>query len=269
MGFKENLLQKIEIDRAILEVIRSMGPPGSGRRIERDTMRRLLEMGGYRHEQRRDLDLFFIEEPGEEPGLILVLDNDLPIYRTSADDVVLRKSPIVKEMISIRNAIRILNDADVVVSKKEESARSIQKRLIDGLDLSFTEDDIARIALDGKASLDAAYTEGVVESLALFGELLDFQPAPKPMRMSNHHVVGPIQDKTGGEVLFGPVVIYGLVHNVLRLIDVQVNPRDKDRVEMVHQVALGNEPPTMEGHPVFDFLKTAVLDRKLGGDRVS
>ena len=56
---------------------------------------------------------------------VLVFDNELALYHSTVDDVALRKSPEWKEMVSIRNVRRILNDQDVVVSKGKESIRRI------------------------------------------------------------------------------------------------------------------------------------------------
>jgi hypothetical protein len=85
-----------------------------------------------------------VDGPGKTR--ILVLDNDLTIYHTTVEDVVLRKSPTVKEMVSIRNAIKILNDKDVVISKKEASLKTIRDICIDQLDLHYTAADIDGIA---------------------------------------------------------------------------------------------------------------------------
>ena len=49
----------------------------------------------------------------------------------------MRKSPTIKEMISIRNAFKIINDKDVKISTKDESLKTIQKECIDLIDLSF------------------------------------------------------------------------------------------------------------------------------------
>ena len=179
MTFKANLLQKIEIDTLAHKVIQSWGPPDSGRKIDKDTMRSLLEIGDFRHESVREMDLYYLREEETEQGDILVLDNELPIYHTSEADVAMRRNPTIKEMISIRNAIKILSDSDVVVSKKDESVRTVQRQLLDRLDLSFGEADIDGIAADGIRSLEREYTDGVVEALTLFAELLDYRKAPQ------------------------------------------------------------------------------------------
>ena len=171
--FKENLLQKVEIDRLANRVLTTLGPSGSGKKADLDAMRRLLDMGPYEHRKTRDMDLyFFLDDP--EKKTILVLDNELPFYHTTADDVAMRKSPTVKEMISIRNAVKILNDQDVVTSKRETSVGIVRKACIQQLDLSFEEKDIDAIATDGMAALDAGDAAAVVQALTLFEELLGY-----------------------------------------------------------------------------------------------
>jgi len=113
----------------------------------------------------------YYKESNEEKRSILVLDNDLSIYHTTIDDVVLRKSPYVKEMVSIKNVIKILNDGDVVVSKKEESVKAIQKECIDMLDLSFDENDLAEIEKSG-SFFRLAQFRYAVEQQSAAGKLL-------------------------------------------------------------------------------------------------
>jgi hypothetical protein len=180
MSFKENLLTKIKINRLAAKVIDSIGPPESGRKADKDAMRSLLEMSPYQYQKARDLDLY-VEEIDQDQKKIFVLDNELPIYQTSIDDVAMRKSPLIKEMVKIRNIIKILKDADVKLSRKDESVKTIQKECIDQLDLSYNESDIDEIAADGKASFERDYPDGVVECLELFAELLNYKPAPQAL----------------------------------------------------------------------------------------
>jgi len=75
MSFKKNILKKIKINKTARQVIVSIGPPDSGRKIDKDAMRRLLEMSPYTHRKERDLDLY-LEDTAQEKKKILVLDND-------------------------------------------------------------------------------------------------------------------------------------------------------------------------------------------------
>jgi len=194
MSFRENLLKKIRIKSLGGNILRSMGPVDSGKRTDIKTLRELLDMSPYTHHKERDLDLYIQKTDGEKYHII-VLGNDLPMYLTTVADVAMRRSPTVKEMISIRNAFKILNDKDVIVKKGPETLESIQKESIDLLDLSYETNDLKAIAEDGSASLENAYQDGVIESLSLFGELLGFQPAPKAWVSGHLYIIGLSNEK--------------------------------------------------------------------------
>ncbi len=257
MSFKENLLKKIEIDKMANKVVSSIGPPGGDRKTDRKTMKALLDEGPFQYKTKRDLECYIL---GTESGKdkILVLDNELAIYHTGIDDVAMRKSPTVKEMVNIRNAIKILNDKDVVVSKREESVETIRRECIGGIDLSFTPADLDAIERDGVASLERDYMDGVLECLSLFAEILEYKTAPKPFRVSRNEIIGRLSRKESGEILFGPMVIYSLIHNTIKLIDKQVGGFDKGEIEWIHKVAMDQEKAAMEGAEVFGYLKAEV-----------
>jgi hypothetical protein len=262
MGFAENLRKKIEIDRKVDLLLNAWGPAGSGRRIDKEIVRGLLEMGPFRHESVRDLDLYFLKEAeGEDKRWILVLDNELPIFQTTAADVAMRRSPLIKEMVSIRNAIKILNDKDIMVSKREASLQRVRDMLIEGLDLSFSASDIEQIADDGRASLEKSYEEGVVDSLELFAELLGFQPAPKSLEMPHVDIFGTVVEGPAGERRFGPMVLYSRIRNDLRLLEQNISSRNATGIEWVGQVAKGKEPADLEGDAVFGWLKEQVFKK--------
>jgi hypothetical protein len=258
MSFKENLLKKIQIRQLTRKVLASFGPPGSPGKIDKDAMRSLLEMSPYLYQKKRDLDLF-IEKFDGELSKILVLDNELPIYRTTVEDVAIRKSPSTKEMLRIGNIIKILKDSDVKISRKEESVQIIQKECIDRLDLAYHASDIELIAKEGSDSLENGYTDGILESLALFAELLGYQPPPKAFRIRHHEISGTVTEKPSGEIVFGPAVILSLVDNSLKMMDDEISSLDKAKLEFFRQVAQGKETPTVEGKEVFRCLKDAVL----------
>lgn len=264
MSFKENLLKKIKVDNLAHKVIISIGPPDSGQKIDKDAMRSLLEMSAYSYQKERDLDLYVEKADEEGQNKILVLDNELPIYKTTMEDVVMRKSPYIKEMANIRNIIKILKDSDVKVSRKEESVKAVQKECIDPLDLSFDESDIEAIAKDGEASLDNDYADGIIESLTLFAELLGYKKPPKTFTIRHHQIFGALVEKEGGEVFFGPIVIVSLIDNSIKLIEEQISSLDRHKMEFYQQVVQGNEKASIAGSEVFKYLKKAVLANKLG-----
>ena len=260
MSFKENLLTKIKINRLAGKVLASIGPVESGSKVDKEAMRNLLEMSPYQYQKSRDLDLY-VENVDQDRKKIFVLDNELPIYETTIDDVTMRKSPLIKEMVKIRNIIKILKDSDVKLSRKEESVKAVQKMCIAQLDLSFSAEDIDEIATDGQASLERDYPDGVVECLELFAELLDYQPAPKAFQLSRHKIIGALAPRAGGEVLYGPMIIYSMIHGSLKLIEEQISSFDKDKIELLQQVASGKQKAAVEGAEVFDYLANAVLEK--------
>jgi hypothetical protein len=259
MSFKENLLKKIRINHLAQKVLDSIGPPESGRKIDKEAMRSLLELSPYEYRKERDLDLF-IEKHDDKPANILVLDNELPIYKTTVEDVAVRKSPFIKEMTKIRNIIKILKDSDVKLSRKEDSVRTIQTASIHLLDLDYDRSDIEEIAKGGSDSLQNGYADGIRESLLLFAELLGWQPPPKAFRVPHHEIYGAAAQKGGGEILYGPMVIFSLMDNALRMLDDRISNFDRKQVEFFQQVAQGREKATSDGEAVFEFLKKAVLN---------
>ena len=108
MGFKENLLKKMDIESLAAKVSTTVKPKVDAANFDKDLARRLIEIGGFPHVELkdRDLDLYTLEDDGEKEKII-VLDNALDIYDTTIDDVAMRKSPTLKEIFNIRNARKI------------------------------------------------------------------------------------------------------------------------------------------------------------------
>jgi hypothetical protein len=260
MSFKENLLKKIQINQLSRKVLASFGPPESGSKIDKEAMRSLLEMSPYQYHRERDLDLY-IEKFDDQPSKILVLDNELPIYRTTVEDVAIRKSPYTKEMLSIRNVVKILKDSDVKMSRKEASLQSVQQECLDQLDLTYNASDIASIAKEGADSLENGYTEGISENLALFAELLGYQPPPKAFRVRHLEIYGALAEKQAGEFLYGPTVLFSLVDNSLGMVADKISNLDKEQIAFFLQVAQGKQKPPIEGKEVFRRLKDEVLKK--------
>ena len=263
MGFRENLLKKIRINELAARVAASLKGPDSGIHFDREAMRQLLEYAPYTYVRKRDLDLY-VRDDGKGAPEVLVLDNGLPIYRTDIQDVALRKSPTVKEMISIRNAIKILNDGDVRVSKREESVETVRRRCLENLDLTYRPEDIKELEIDGAASLESGYLDGVVEALTLFADLLGYRPPPPPLQIDHVKMWGRPVKGPGGDPQYGPVVLYRLVDNRLSLVQEPVSAADDAAAERLRQIARGRLPADGEGAEVFRFLRRAVLDSPEG-----
>ena len=258
MSFKENLLKKIKINELAKSVRETIGPTESGLRVDTDIMAQLLELGGYPSIKERDLTLYTLEGDMDH-GRFLVLDNDLAIYQTSVADIGLRKSPTVKEMVTIRNIKKILVDTDVVLSRKEESLSTIQRECIDQLDLHFETSDIDDLAKEGTTGLENGKVEQVLETLKLFSELLSFPSAPKPFQIKDFEIIGKRAQGDNGEIRFGPMVLYSPAQNVIKYIDYPIGSYDKAKIEHLNRIAQGDEEAPEEGRGVFQILKATVL----------
>jgi hypothetical protein len=265
MGFKDNLLQKIRIDQLAGRVLASLGPEGSEAKLDKQAMRQLLALSPYVLRRERDLDLF-VENIDAPVKKILVLDNELPIYRTTVADVAMRKSPEVGEMVKPRNIIKILRDSDVKISRKAESLKAVHAACIAPLDLSFTEEDIHDIRRDGIASLESKYAEGVNECLQLFAELLGYRPPPRPFMIPHCTIYAAAYRKDNGETVIGPTVFYNLMRNELKLTEEQFGSLENEKVERFHAIAAGKVECDVHGVRVFESLQRAVLTSRAKGN---
>ena len=265
MAFKENLLQKIRIDQLAAQVLASIAPEGAESKLDKAAMRQLLSLSPFSLQRERDLDLY-VRDTGAGPPDILVLDNELPIYRTTVADVAMRKSPEVSEMVKPRNIVKILRDSDVKKSRKAESLQAVQAACISRLDLSFNAEDIEDLRRDGIASLESNYAEGVNETLALFAELLGYRPPPKPFKIPHCTIYAAVYRRESGDERLGPAVIYGLMRNELQLTEESFSSLDKEKIERFHALAAGREKAAVRGAAVFEHLQQAVLSSRAQGN---
>jgi hypothetical protein len=258
MGFIENLRKKIAINQLARQVIDSWGQPDNPRRIDRNAMEALLAMSTLTYRRERDLDLYYRDQPDGKPQ-VLVLDNELKLYHSDIDDVAMRKSPTVKEMVSIRNAIKILNDKDVTVSRKADTVQWLQSELIDALDLSYTADDITQLARDGRNALNNNYGEGVVDILTLFAELLGYTQAPRVFEISHCRIWGTVQKNAAGHLLLGPMVSFNQINNHLALVQTAANGKNPEDIQRISAIAQGKMEADATGEAVWDMLTEKIL----------
>jgi len=259
MSFKDNLKKKILIHRLSKLVAPTIGSPRHPRKVDKESMRRLLALSPFVMEKQRDLELYF---RGGEPEVreILVLDNELPLYgNTSLDDVALRRSPELKEMLSIRNIIKILDDSDILICRGEDTLRYVRDRALELLDLHFEEKDIEEIATDGVQALATGDVDAVVETLDLFVDLLAYVPMPETGLANGYIMYGNPHREEDGKKTFGPLIMYNSTTNTVKLLKANVSPAESAERDLIRDVALGEVEPDEEGHSVFRFLKEEVL----------
>jgi hypothetical protein len=263
MSFKENLKNKIRIERLAQKVSQSVGAPGASKKIDKQGMRELLVLSPFVLERSRDLELY-VRKSDEKESQVLVLDNELPLYgKTSVGDVALRRSPELKEMVSIRNIIKILNDSDILVCKGRDALFYVRDRALESLDLRYDKKDIQEMADEGLRALVQADADHVVEILELFTEILRYDPVPAEVMVNDYIMYGASYVDSAGGKRFGPVVMYNKKTNVLRLIKHETSVAGPGPMELIPAVALDELDPDEEGVAVFHFLIDAVLTKKL------
>jgi hypothetical protein len=164
-------------------------------------------------------------------------------------------------MVSIRNAIKILNDKDVVISKKENSLLEVQKMCLETLDLSYERADLSALAAEGRAALELKDAAGVIESLSLFAELTGYTTPPAPIKIDHHYLIGKTHKPVPGEVVCGPLVLYDEANYTLKLIEKTVSSRDKAALDAMLRVAKGEEEAAADGIRVITFLEKLAAEK--------
>jgi len=259
ISFQENLLRKIELERLAFRVIASIGTGQAHHPIDKEAMLSLLEMSPYRHLQERDLDLY-VKSGGEEQE-ILVLDNELPIFRSTVKDVVTRRSPRTLEMWNFRTIRNILVDSDIKISTGQESVETVLRDALAQLDLTYTDRDIEDLAREGVAWLAGSDGGKVKKILVMFSALLGYRKPPKYFGVDHAVCYGASASGPENDDVFGPMVLYRPAGNTLLWIDEPLSRSDKQQMEFLRSVATGRASVPVTGDEVFEKLKANVLEQ--------
>ena len=260
MSFKQNLKRKIEIDRLTRRVLDSLKPTENGTRIDKEAMGKLLQAAGYESRVERDTQLFS-RDFNASPPEIIVLDAGLPLYRTDLQDVLLRKNPTTREMISIRNAIRILNDKDVVRSRKADTVMQVHGQCMQQLDLQYNQADIASLSDLGARGLESGDPEAVVEALELFAELLDLGRLRTSMQSPQIRMWAKrLPDRKQEGALGDPLILFLSSENRLQLFHSALSAAGRSAAKTVEAILTQRTGPDLEGREVFQWMAAEVLE---------
>jgi len=261
-SFKQNLKKKIETDRLTRRVLASLVPSENGTHLDNQAMAALLESAGYKSRTERETRMWSRDFDADTPEII-VLDNELAFYKTHVADVLLRKNPTLKEMVSIKNAIKILNDKDVVVSRKIETVMHIHAQCMQKLNLEFDRKDISEICQQGIAGLNSEQAGEVIEALELLAELLDLRTATGSFPMPGILIWGKrIADKNSKPIFGNPLIIFFRNESRLLLLHKAVSAPAAALVKEIENIASGQTEPDLEGNEVFDWLGRQVFDNR-------
>ena len=261
MSFKENLRAKINLDTLLLKITLTIHEVPGQRRLDKELTQKLLEMTDFEHQKVRDLHLY-VRPLDEENMEVLVLDNELPIYHTTVADVALRKSPVWKEIFSIKNVKKIMDDKDVIVSKGKESLNRLYGDALARLDLSYTEDDLALLAEDARRGLEQKSLEQIQESFDLFFALLRFQPVPLGILEHDIEVFARPKEDGGDASTYEYPIFFDEKSFLLGLNKGTFSPQRDLDLAWVMQYLRGEETADLEGAEVFEFLAVLALKEK-------
>lgn len=245
MTLKDNIKKRISIKENALKVIRSTLKLTDGiKKIDKESMRELLKYSDYKKTEVRDLELY------EGYGNVLVLDNELSVYNTDIDDVVIRKSPVLKEMVKIKNILKILWDSNVILTKGKETVKDVRDLCLKSLPLNGPTEDLKDIKYEAIVSIESSDVDGVVESIKIFSELLNFEKLPKPYSTVEYIVYGLTEDD-----FKGPFIIYNIVKNEIWFHEEQVESNNKEEIKNLHIVGAGLKRSVCNGRDVFEKLE--------------
>ena len=261
MGFKENLLKRITINDLVQVVGKTIGTANSGAKVDKKAMKQLLDMSLFDHQSEREMDLYLKPLAAEGAFQILVLDNELPLYETTLTDVLLRKNPTLKEMLNVGNAIKILNDKDVVKFRRAESLAFVQQNLLGSLDLTFDHADLTAIFKEAVVALKTHQVDGVIQGIILFCEILGYMPAPLAFQIKGNRVWGKMTTDNLGKSLLGPTVLYAPEDNQLVLWPHPIDRLDPQAVEQLSGTIEALEPPWIKEVDVLAFLRDKALEQ--------
>lgn len=261
MSLKENLQKKIKIERLTSKIGSTMQEVPGKRHINKDAVRELLEMTDFEKTRARDLILYVRPVRGDTKE-VLVLDNELPIYHSTVADVAMRKTPHWKEMFSIRNIQKVLNDKDVIVSKGRESLNRVKDSALALLDLSCSREDLERLLRDARISLNKQSLSGIQESFDLFFQLLDFQSITAEIQEPHVKLFARAKEATGEAQLYQDVIIFEENNLEVRLLKGDFSlDSDWDLARLLKLVS-GESPADAEGEGVFEYLIQLVFRRQ-------
>jgi hypothetical protein len=260
MSFKENLKAKINLDRLLQKLISTIREPPGMRWLDKVLAQELLDMTDFKHEKVSYLHLYIRPLEGEIME-VLVFDNELPIYHTTVADVALRKSPHWKQMFSIRNIKKIMNDQDVIISKGKESLKRLHSNALALLDLTYTRDDLAFLLQDARQGLEQKSIAQIQESFDLFLELLDFQALSLGMLEHDLQVFARPKLNAGAVSTFEHLILFDEKSLSLGLKKGAFSPQSDLDLAWVMQCARGEEPTDLQGIDVFKFLAELALEK--------
>ncbi len=254
MSFIENLRTKMNIDRLVDKIASTMRVTPGQRNLNKDAMRELLAMTDFEHKKVRDLHIY--SRPFNNKSEVLVLDNELPIYHSSVEDIAMRKTPHWKEMFSIGNIKKILNDQEVILSRGKESLQRVRNAAVSRLDLSYNRNDLNELVEGAADALDTKNVEKLRDSLDMFFQIVEFEALnlgifEAEVESFARPKIDPVAEE---DVLYEDLIL--LDQNKVRVLLMKggIAPESELHLARALQVLSGERKADAEGADVFKYL---------------
>ena len=260
MTLKENLKAKIKIDQLLQKLVSTNREVPSHRRVNNILARELLDMTDFKYEKVRDLHIYFRPFNGELLE-VLVLDNELPIYHATVDDVAMRKSPYRNEMFKIGNIKKILFDKDVIISRGKESLKRLHAIALSRLNFTCTKEDLAELVEDARRGLELKSIDRIQKSFDLFFELLGIQALSVGELSSDLQIFARPKHNGHAEPAFEHLIFFDENQLALSLKKGDFSPQSDSDTAWVRRYSQGGESADLQGVDVFKFLSELSLER--------
>jgi hypothetical protein len=260
MSFKENLKIKMKLNRIFQSLVSTVREPPGRRWLDKELTKKLLAMTDFEYKRVRNLDLYIRPLDGEIME-VAVLDNEMPIYHTTVDDVTMRKSPYWQQMFSIRNVRKIMNDHDVIASKGKESLKRLHASARALLDLTYTRDDLALLLEDARRGLEQKSISETQESLELLFELLDFQPLSLEALEPGFQSFARPKPNGGTVPTFEHLILFNEENLSLGLKRGAFSAQNDSDLGWVMQYARGEVAADLQDMDVFEFLAELAVEK--------
>lgn len=262
MSFKLKLKAKIRLDNLLQRLLSAIKDKPGNHRLDKGLARELLDMTGFKKKKVRDLDLYVLPKEGEIME-IAILGNELAIYRTTLDDIAMRKSPYWHEVLSISNVKKIMNDKDVIISKGRESLERLYTDALALLDLVYTKDDILLLLEDARNGLEQKSITQIQESLDLFVGLLDFKVVSFGGLTQDLHLYAGIKFNGGTVPTYKPTILFDKKKMYLGMKKEAYKPRSDNDLAWFIKYTMKKEEADLKGIDVFIFLFELALEKVL------
>lgn len=254
MDLMEKIQKKIGFDFLFSKTRKSFLVSGDVNKIDKKSASLILEMCGYDHLEKRELDLYCKTDKD-----VVVLDEGFGRYFTDIEDVVKRKAPTIKEMLSFRNARKILNDSDVLETRKEDTLLSLRSEFLDDLRPERLDHDIEKLYENLIVYLDAKANKEFLKSLLIFCEFLNFKYIPFASQKTKAQVFGGYSSENNENYLLSMIIFDEEIDKFLLFKD---RVKEKDLKKYIKDIIKGERKEAFENRDALLELKKSVQANK-------